>query len=205
MNIIIPIKGIDNNNIFQNENYDKPIPLINIIGKPIILHIIDNLKLKYNDNLIIIYHKKLNYYNFNIIIKNKYNNVILIELTKQTNCIIETILLGLNNLNMQSFYNVQFSSVLSENNIKNLFNKKCILLNYDLLYKINIIDKCRFFENIIISIDNINTYTNICYCFNNTNTLKYYCQKKITQNIIFNNVLSISYIIKEMIKDNNIF
>jgi capsule biosynthesis phosphatase len=212
MNIIIPLGGIGRR--FKEDGYIYPKPLINILGKPMIFHVLDNLILKKEDNLFIIYNKELNKYSFNTIIKNKYNNINLIELTKQTDGPTETILNGLNNIP------------------KNLLNKKFILLDSDTFYNIDVINIFRNEEkNLIFSFkDNqdhsIYSYLNIdenniivdikekvkisdyastgCYCFNNGIILKKYCEKIINSNIRENNEYYISCVIKEMLNDNHI-
>jgi len=73
MNIIIPLGELGEN--FKKDGYFKPKPLINIFGKPMIFFVIDSLSINENDNLIIIYDKQLNNYNFDIILKNKYKNI----------------------------------------------------------------------------------------------------------------------------------
>jgi NDP-sugar pyrophosphorylase family protein len=82
MNIIIPLGGLGER--FKKEGYIKPKPLINIFGKPMIFHVIDNLNLSISDNLILIYNKELDKYNFDQILRAKYPNIILICQTKQT-------------------------------------------------------------------------------------------------------------------------
>jgi NDP-sugar pyrophosphorylase family protein len=132
MNIIIPLGGLGKR--FKDDGYINPKPLINILGKPMIFHVLDNLFLKKEDNLYIIFNKELNKYSFNTILKNKYNNVNLIELNKQTDGAAETILIGLNNIS------------------KNLLNKKFILLDSDTFYNIDIINIFRNEEkNLIFS------------------------------------------------------
>ena len=76
MNIIIPLGGFGKR--FKNDGYTTPKPLINIFGKPMIFYLIDNLYLKKDDNLIIIYNKELNNYSFDKILKERYNNIQLI-------------------------------------------------------------------------------------------------------------------------------
>lgn len=49
LNIIIPIGGIGSR--FSKEGYRYPKPLINIVGRPMILRLIDNLSLKSGDTL----------------------------------------------------------------------------------------------------------------------------------------------------------
>jgi hypothetical protein len=49
LNIIIPIGGIGSR--FSKEGYRYPKPLINIVGRPMILRLIDNLSLTKDDTL----------------------------------------------------------------------------------------------------------------------------------------------------------
>lgn len=49
LNIIIPIGGIGSR--FSKEGYRYPKPLINIVGRPMILRLIDNLSLTKHDTL----------------------------------------------------------------------------------------------------------------------------------------------------------
>lgn len=213
MNIIIPLGGLGQR--FKDDGYSNPKPLINILGKPMIFHVIDNLTLKKEDNLFLIYNKELNKYSFNTILKNKYNKINLIELNKQTEGAAETILIGLN-------------SISSE-----LLNNKFVLLDCDTFYHIDIIniyrneDKNLIFcfkdnqEKPIFSyldiVDNnlirdikekvkISDYANTgCYCFNNGNLLKEYCEKIINKNITEKNEFYTSCVIKEMLNDKYIF
>ena len=213
MNIIIPLGGLGQR--FKEDGYTKPKPLINIFGKEMIFHLIDNLKLKENDKLFLIYNKELNKYSFNIILQNKYKNINLIELNKQTEGAAETILFGLNNMK------------------NDLLNNKCVLLDCDTFYHIDILeiyreqinnsifcfkdyqDKPLFSylniinNNIIIDIKEkikISEYANTgCYCFKNGNILKEYCKIIIDKNIKEKGEYYISCVIKEMLKDNYIF
>ena len=213
MNIIIPLGGLGER--FKEDGYSSPKPLINILGKPMIFHLIDNLNLSENDNLTLIYNKELNKYSFNTILKNRYNKIHLIELNKQTEGAAETILIGLNTFLLHNL------------------NKKCILLDCDTFYHLDIInlyrgeDKNMIFcfkdnqekpifsylnikdNNIIIDIKEkvkISDYANTgCYCFNNGEILKEYCEKIINKNIREKNEFYTSCVIKEMLNDNYIF
>ena len=191
MNIIIPLGGLGER--FKKDGYTQPKPLINIFGKPMIFYVIDNLCLKKEDNLILIYNKELNKYCFDTILKNKYKKIILVELNKQTEGAAETILIGLDSIN------------------KELLNNKCVLLDCDTFYTVDILNtyreqKCnatfcfkdnqekeifsyiKFDENKMINDikekRKISDYANTgCYCFINGNILKKYCSKIIEKNI----------------------
>ena len=57
MNVIIPIGGTGQR--FQNEKYLRPKPLIHILGKPMIFWVLENIHLKSDDVLMIIYHQRI--------------------------------------------------------------------------------------------------------------------------------------------------
>ena len=180
-----------------------------------IFHVIDNLKLNLNDNLIIIHNKELNKFNFNNILKTKYPNIILIELNKQTEGAAETILIGLNSID------------------KKMLNNKNILLDCDTFYKTDILSIYRNqknnavfcfkdtqskpiysyikfdSKNIINEIkekNKISDYANTgCYCFENGHILKKYCENILSDNIRQNNEFYTSGVINAMINDNHIF
>jgi capsule biosynthesis phosphatase len=213
MNIIIPLGGIGER--FIKENYKEPKPLIKIFGKSMIFHVIDNLKLYPNDNLIIIYNKELNKFNFNKILKTKYPNVILIELNKQTEGAAETVLIGLNSID------------------EKMLNNKNILLDCDTFYKTDILSIYRNqkhnavfcfkdaqskpiysyikfdSKNIVNEIKEkvkISNYANTgCYCFEDGHNLKKYCERIMSDNIRQNNEFYTSGVINAMINDNYIF
>lgn len=227
MNIIVPLGGIGKR--FQEEGYLKPKPLINILGKQMIFWVLDNLKLNPNDELFIIYNNDLNNWDFYEVIKNKYPQIKLISLKKQTMGAAETILECLN-----TFTDEQL-------------DKNCVTIDGDTFYEIDILDKYRKHMNgIIVSkepniktngnaivcfnddqdkpiysytqINIFNQVTNIkekekissyantgCYCFKSGNLLKKYCQIIINNNITQNSEYYISGVICEMLKDNNTF
>ena len=131
MNIIIPLGGKGER--FYKEGFDKPKPLINILEKPMIFHVIDRLILESNDKIFIIYYTKLNDYNFEQIIKDKYPLVNLIPISFQTSGAVETISYGLKYI----------KSVSS--------NQQCVLLDCDTFYTCDILYNIRtsYFKNIV--------------------------------------------------------
>jgi capsule biosynthesis phosphatase len=213
MNIIIPLGGLGER--FKNENYAKPKPLINIFGKQMICHVIDNLDLHKDDKLIIIYNKELNIHHFDTILKNKYENIVLIELNKQTEGAAETVLFGLENIDA-SF-------------VKN----KCVLLDCDSFYTANILNTYRSqdhnaifcFKDIqekpiysYITFDSskkvldikekmrISDFANTgCYCFKSGTVLKEYCKRIMDKDIREKNEYYTSCVIKEMLNDGHVF
>ena len=97
MNIIIPLAGQGIR--FKNYGYTEPKPLIKALGKEIILWVIENLKIKKEDNIFIIYEKGLDNYDF----KNKFirQNINFYKLDNHTNGPVETISLLIRNFSEQ--------------------------------------------------------------------------------------------------------
>ena len=63
MFILIPIGGIGTR--FKNNGYSQPKALINVLGKPIVFWLLDNLTLSNNIDFIFIpYNKEYSKYNF---------------------------------------------------------------------------------------------------------------------------------------------
>jgi len=67
MNIIIPLGGKGER--FVKEGYKDPKPLIKVLDKEILFYVIDNLNIKEDDKVFIIYNKDLDTYEFYYVIK----------------------------------------------------------------------------------------------------------------------------------------
>ena len=213
MNIIIPLGGKGER--FIKENYKKPKALIDIFEKTMIEYVLDNLHYLETDHIFIIYNKKLDEYNFNQYIKNKYPNIHTISIN-DTKGAVETLYTG-------------FQQILKTNN----YHKKTIILDCDTFYTEDIVTNFReqsnnicFFtknydtnpiysyieldsENIIKNIkekikisDNANTGA---YAFQDIDQLNTYCEYILENDITFNNEPYASCVISEMIKNNIIF
>ena len=128
MNILIPIGGTGER--FKEDGYSSPKPLINIMGKLMIQHVIDCLNLNKEDSVIIVYNKLLKQHCFEERIKCK-NNIIFIQLPNQTKGAAETVLYGLqhipsyllrNNtiiLDCDNFYTIDILQLYRNNSCKN--------------------------------------------------------------------------------------
>ena len=210
MNIIIPIGGIGQR--FKDEGYDMPKPLINVLGKPMIYKVIDNLKIESTDKIHIIYHNHLKEFNFETLIKfwfpNK--NISFIALDYLTKGASETVLKGLEKftvkelqenvliLDCDTFYNEDIISKYKSCNNKNvIFYFKDItpepIFSY-ITFKNNIITDIK--EKIKIS-DNANTGA---YGFKSGEVLKKYCSDILS----LDKELYISYVYNKMIIDGDI-
>lgn len=73
MQIIIPLGGLGNR--FQKCGYNKPKPIIKILGKEIIFWLLDSLSLKEEDIIYIAYNKLLDSYGFSRLINLKYPKI----------------------------------------------------------------------------------------------------------------------------------
>ena len=215
MNIIIPIGGRGER--FKNEGYIKPKSLINILDKPMIFYILDNLNIERNDEIYIIYNTMLEKDHFTEIIKTKYPLIHFIPLPYDTSGAAETLYLGLKTLN---------------NSISN--SNKNIILDCDTIYHEDIIDIYRnsIYNNVVfysvkenekpiysyIQIDEYSKITNIkekqkisnnantgAYCFENIEILCKYCKYILDEGIVFNNEPYTSCVINEMIKKDIMF
>jgi capsule biosynthesis phosphatase len=95
MNIIIPIGGVGQR--FKDEGYDLPKPLISVLGKPMIYHVINSLSLENTDTVYIVYHNHLKEFNFETLIKFYFRNVNIkfVSLDYLTKGAAETVLRGL--------------------------------------------------------------------------------------------------------------
>lgn len=95
MNIIIPIGGVGQR--FKDEGYDLPKPLISVLGKPMIYHVINSLSLENTDTIYIVYHNHLKEFNFETLIKFYFPkiNIKFVSLDYLTKGAAETVLRGL--------------------------------------------------------------------------------------------------------------
>lgn len=212
MNIIIPLAGLGER---FKKSFDVPKPLINVFGKPIISHVLDNLFINNDDIIFILYHIDLDNFNFSKYINDNYPNIKLIKIFDRTKGAAHTLNIGLTDI---------------INNFK--FHNKSLIIDCDTFYTTNIIHKYRninynaIFYTINTDIDPIYSYITIdnnfvssireknkisdfantgAYCFNDIHKLFKYSKYVSDNNILFNNECYISCIIHEMIKDNEIF
>ncbi|AYV80239.1 MAG: aminoglycoside phosphotransferase [Gaeavirus sp.] len=210
MNIIIPIGGKGER--FKNNGYSEPKPLIKVFDKQMIFYVIDNLKIKEQDKIFIIYY---DLDNLEDILCQKYNNINFIKIDKQTQGAAETIAIGLDKirdmtdlmkcvlLDCDTFYTQDVLKICRDT------KESCVFytLNYETkqIYSYIELDDDskikRIAEKVKIS-DNANTGI---YCFNNINQLHHYSKHIVSNDIKFNNECYTSCIIDKMISDNIIF
>lgn len=186
MNIIIPIGGIGQR--FREDGYVTPKPLINVLGDPMICHLIGGLSVTENDTIGIIYNQDLRSYNFEELIRFKFPdvNIKFISLDKATKGASETILFGLDNLDLsmeENFLILDCDTFYADDILekyRECFNKNTIFYfkdnqEFPIFSYIKIKDQIvtDIKEKVKIS-DNANTGA---YGFSDGNTLKEYCEK----------------------------
>ena len=214
MNIIIPLGGKGER--FVKRGFDKPKPLINILGKCMIEYVIDNINLSNNDKVFIIYNYTLDNYDFVKIISYKYPYIKLIPID-DTKGAVETLFKGI--------------EYIFKNDCE--YNTKCLLLDCDTFYTQDIINIFRnsnenmvFYykndsEKAIYSYIKLNENSHItqikekekisdnantgAYAFTDIQNLYDYCKYVLDNNICFNNEPYTSCIISEMLKNDFIF
>ena len=98
MIVIIPLGGMGER--FKNCGYKKPKPLINVMGKPILFWLLDNLKLDQINLVVIPYHNELEKYNFEDLLIKRYRNINFkfLKLENQTQGAAESVLKGIDSL-----------------------------------------------------------------------------------------------------------
>jgi HAD superfamily hydrolase (TIGR01509 family) len=218
MNIIIPIGGKGER--FSKCGYTNPKPLIPIFNKPMILHVLDNLRLSSQDKVFIIYYN-IDVDVFEKSILERYPSVVFIALSKQTSGAAETIYLGLQEilscgqgrdicrktmlLDCDAFYGQDVVSMFST--IDSCKNAVFYTKNTDLnpIFSYIVMDDLgqisQIEEKQKIS-DNANTGI---YCFSDIEILYQYAKQIVDLGIVVRGECYTSCIIAEMLKDGRIF
>ena len=117
MIIIIPLGGLGQR--FLDMGYNDPKPLIKVLGKEIIFYLLENLKIKKQDKIYLVYNKNLEKFSFEHQLS-KFNWVKFFKLNRQTSGPVETI--------------YKLTKVLE----KNKTNNGLLILDGDTFYKKNI-------------------------------------------------------------------
>jgi len=212
MIIIIPIGGIGQR--FKDNGYKKPKALINIYGKPIISHLLDNLNTDNIDYIFIPYNKEYKQYRFEDLLNKQYPKIQFkfLCLEDNTRGAAETINIGLSNLNEKR--NIPVMCLDSDNfytcDIISQWNGENCIFSFE-----------DFNENPIYSYVKTNNSqdvtdikekekisNNACtgaYGFKSINDLTEYTSKIIEKNITQKTEFYTSGVINEMISNGHIF
>lgn len=210
MIIIIPLGGMGNR--FRNAGYKKPKPLINVMGKPIIFWLLDNLKLEKINMVIMPYNNILEKYHFESLLKKKYPkiNFLFISLKDQTEGATESIMKGLELLNSpdcpvlcmdgDSFYNYDIISHWNGENSVFYFEDSSDSVAYSFIKMndkniVDIAEKQRISNNASCG----------AYGFSSYQTLLKFCQEMIVNGLKEKNEYYLSGIIRLMINNGHPF
>ena len=94
--VMVPLGGIGSR--FQKEGYTKPKPFVSVLGQPMILWVLDSLKLGPNDSLVVVYNPGWMSPKYWEMVRAKYPSLQLVELPGPTRGAAETVLIGLRGL-----------------------------------------------------------------------------------------------------------
>ena len=207
MLLLIPLGGIGKR--FSELGYNKPKPLINVFGKPIIFWLLDSLDLSIINTIIIPYNSNLIKFNFESLLKKHYPhiNFIFIQLLQNTLGAAHTIHIALQNITLpdqpilcldgDNFYNINIIKLWNKNN-------QIILFHDDNTQKQPIYSYAQIDNNIITNIKEKEFISNYAcsggYAFNSWFQLKNYASIVYNDNITQKGELYTSSIISLMIK-----
>eukprot|EP00928_Gymnodinium_smaydae_P064124 TRINITY_DN4753_c0_g1_i1.p1 TRINITY_DN4753_c0_g1~~TRINITY_DN4753_c0_g1_i1.p1 ORF type:complete len:1179 (+),score=289.03 TRINITY_DN4753_c0_g1_i1:149-3685(+) len=95
VNVVVPLGGLGTR--FQKEGYMRPKPFVKVLGKEMILWVLDNLQLDAKDGLVIVYNPSFMSMDrlMSEVVAEKYPRVHLVELSGPTRGAAETVLIGL--------------------------------------------------------------------------------------------------------------
>jgi len=213
MNIIIPIGGKGER--FLKNGYTEPKPLINILGKPMIYHVLDNLKITSDNDKIFIIYFNIDDNIFKNVILEKYPFIHFIKIDFQTKGASETIYEGLKQIkyltpnkktmlfDCDTFYTEDVISMyrdIEENAVFYTINEET-----NPIYSYIKMDDNNIIRNIAEKIKISNNANTGVYCFKDIDMLFNYSKFVVENNITFNNECYTSCIIDQMIKQESIF
>jgi len=96
LTVMVPLGGIGSR--FQKEGYASPKPFINVLGKPMLMWVLDSLRLEPCDELVVVYDPKFLPTKYFEATTAKYPRMRLVELPGPTRGAAETVLAGLRGL-----------------------------------------------------------------------------------------------------------
>ena len=216
MIILIPLGGTGER--FKKQGFTKPKILIEVLNKPILYYLLDNLNIQNNVRYVYIpYNKEYYEYNLEDKLKKKYQNIKFkfLKLEDDTRGALETIKIALDNIVNDKFIDCPILCLDGDNfydinyDIIKLWNKKNMVFTFldkidnplwsYITSNLNIVKK-------IVEKEKISD--NACcgaYGFESVLELYKYCNLVIRNNITSKNEFYTTIAIKNMINDNFIF
>jgi len=213
LNLLIPMNGLGNR--FRDEGYNLPKPLINVLGKPMIFWLLDNLNLKNIQTVIIPYTTLLDDFDFQMQLCERYKdiNFKFFPMNYNTKGAAETVHIALDNLDNDTL------------------THEIMLMDCDTFYFSDIIDQyqqAEYKNHIFYFTDNQDNpiYSYIArddeglvtlikekrqisrnansgvYCFDSGQLLKNYCKQLLDKNTTQKNEFYISGVYQLMLDDN---
>ena len=210
MIILIPLGGLGTR--FKKFGYTLPKPLINVMGKPIIFWLLDNLNLTNIDYIIIPYNLEIKKYRFEERLKKKYTkiNFIFVKLENNTRGAAETIYITLakQHVNDMPILCLDGDNFYVQDIIKEWNGDNCVYVFEDTSND-PVYSYIKLKNNKIVDIIEKKKISNFAstggYGFQSWHLLKDYCKKIIDNNIMQKNEFYTSTVIREMIKDEHCF
>lgn len=140
MNVIVPLGGLGSR--FQKEGYSRPKPFVRVLGKEMIIFLLDALHLQPEDSLVIVFNPA--FLSMDVfmrdIVQRKYPQCTLVELAGPTRGAAETVLFGLLGLP------------------NSLRSRPCMLCDGDTFFTRDIVSMYR----------EVSTTSNATFCFEDT-------------------------------------
>lgn len=215
MNIFIPLGGKGER--FQRAGYDTIKPLIKVFDKEMILYVLDNLHVEWENDLVFVIYYEAGQYDVRTLLSARYPAVQLVGLPQQTRGAAETILQGIQDIKKRGIQ----------------YHKQCLLLDCDTFYTEDIIGMYRqlggnaVFYTMNTESEPLYSYIHMndqneidmiveklkisdcantgIYCFADIDDLDKYARKVITMDIRFANEYYTSCIIDQMLQNGEIF
>ena len=212
MIILIPLGGIGDR--FKKNGYTVPKALINVLGRPILYYLLDNIDMSVDiDYIYIPYNKEYSYYRFEDKLTNDYPNINFkfLCLENNTDGAAHTIKIALDNIDTPDtrIICLDGDNFYTTNILKQWDNYNNAVYTVNDMNATNIYSFIQTDNNIIKNIvEKEKISNNICtgaYCFGSYKLLHKYCMKVLKNDIRTKNEYYISTVIKEMINDNITF
>ncbi|MBA42521.1 MAG: hypothetical protein CMF62_00740 [Magnetococcales bacterium] len=213
MIILIPLGGIGKR--FSDKHYQKPKPLINAMGKPIIHWLLDNLNLSKVTTIVIPYNKIIKKFNFETSLRKHYPNInfLFITLDKNTEGAAHTIKIALDQLIKDNFKDQPILCADGDNfyttDIITTWNGDNCVYSFKDEGNDPVFSYLKVQNNAITDIvekEKISDYASTgAYGFSSYKQLLKYCNFVMDKKIKQKNEYYVSAVIKTMINDNHHF
>ena len=209
MNVIIPLGGLGVR--FKQMGFNKPKPLINVIGQSIINWLLHSLNTEKIENVIIPYNRELDKYRFESQLSKEFPtiNFKFKKLNEDTKGSCETLLIGLTDLDKDSpILCIDGDNFFIDDVVKKWNGENCCYVfkstTEDALYSYSKI--CNGQLEDIKEKEKISEWASAgIYGFESAFQLRDYCKKVISNTITDKGEFYVSVVIKQMLNDKHLF